>query len=79
MSWFIPNRANQESAARFDAVIARNLQAQHRSAEASQDVTEAATDNRCHIAAAVEAFRERTEKRRQSREQTLGRLLERDL
>ncbi|GEP11104.1 hypothetical protein [Methylobacterium gnaphalii] len=79
MSWFFPDIGGHAETARFDAVLAQNIEAQERAGQAAEDVTQAADENREQVGATVAAFKERTERRLKSRNQTLEQLLARDL
>lgn len=79
MSWFSPRPPEMPDPAPFEALVARNIQAQRRAADAADDVVQAADENREHVEAVVGAFKSRTAERLRSRKQTLEQLLARDL
>lgn len=79
MSWFSPRPQKPADPGRFDAVVAQNIEAQRRSADAADEVTQAADESREHVEAVVGAFKDRTAERLRSRKQTLEQLLARDL
>lgn len=63
MSWFSPRSSVPADPGRFDAVVAQNIEAQRRAAEAADEVIQAADDNREHVEAAVGALKERSAER----------------
>lgn len=60
MSWLFRRPPEPADPGRFDAVLAQNIQAQQRAAEAAEGVALAADDNREHVEAVVGAFNART-------------------
>lgn len=67
MSWFSPRPPEPLDPSRVDAVIAKNLQAQRRSASAAEEVVQAADESREQVEAAVGAFKCRTAERLRDR------------
>lgn len=63
MSWFSPRPPEPPDPGQFDAVLAQNIRAQHRTASAAEEVVQAADDNREHVEAAVGALKERSAER----------------
>lgn len=60
MSWLFRRPSETSDPGRFDAVLAQNIEAQQRAADAAESVAQAADDNREHVEAVVGAFNERT-------------------
>ncbi|WP_232629175.1 hypothetical protein [Methylobacterium sp. Leaf118] len=69
MSWFFPRPPEMPDSSALDAILAQNIQAQQRAANAAEDVTAAADDNREHVEAAVGGFNARTAARVRHRTQ----------
>ncbi len=63
MSWFSPRPPTPPDPAVLDAILAQNIEAQRRAAEAAEGVVQAADDNREHVEAAVGALKERSAER----------------
>lgn len=60
MSWLFRRPPELVDPGRFDAVLAQNIEAQQRAAEAAEGVAQAADENREHVEAVVSAFNART-------------------
>lgn len=79
MSWLFPHHAQDRSDERFRAAVAANIAAQHRAVDASDDALHAADESRESVEAAVSGLKVRTQRRLQSRAETLDDLLARRL
>lgn len=69
MSWLFRSPPASADPGRFDAVLAQNIEAQHRAADAAEGVAQAADENREHVEAVVGAFNARTAARVRDRTQ----------
>lgn len=78
MSWFRHPQIADDGA-RFDAVLAENIAAQKQLGRAADQVTQMADETREHVEAAIGGFKDRTDNRLKTRNQTLEQLLARDL
>ncbi|ACK82440.1 hypothetical protein [Methylorubrum extorquens] len=67
MSWFFPSPPAPPDLAPLDALLAQNIEAQHRAGAASDDVAQAADENRESVEAVVSAFKCRTAERLRDR------------
>lgn len=63
MSWFSPRPPEPVDPGRLDAVLAQNIEAQRRAADAADGVAQAAEESREHVEAVITALKDRTAER----------------
>lgn len=63
MSWFSPRPPEHVDPGRLDAVLAQNIEAQRRAADAADGVAQAAEESREHVEAVIAGLKDRTAER----------------